>query len=194
MTRVFDPARRERERLLVLEQRAQARAESAAVATGVAETVALSKARGAAFETPGPRRGERERPYRRQAGLEWLAGRGRLNAEQKAAGERYGACYRRAKNEGSIPSTLDVKPGMGSPGGEPLTRVLARAEGSAQAQAKLTAYRRQLWGQADLIAACDLICGDELTPREAAGGDREAGRLEAVLGVALDILAAANRG
>jgi len=39
-----------------------------------------------------------------------------------------------------------------------------------------------------LVGACDRICGLELTPREAAGGDREAGRLEAVLAVALDLL------
>jgi hypothetical protein len=43
-------------------------------------------------------------------------------------------------------------------------------------------------GQADLIAACDRVCGEELTPREAAGGEREAARLEAILKVALDIL------
>jgi hypothetical protein len=38
-------------------------------------------------------------------------------------------------------------------------------------------------------AACDLVCGRELTPREAGGGDREGVRLEAVLLVALDLLA-----
>jgi hypothetical protein len=38
------------------------------------------------------------------------------------------------------------------------------------------------------VAACDRICGQELTPREAAGADREAGRLEAVLAIALDLL------
>ena len=36
---------------------------------------------------------------------------------------------------------------------------------------------------------CDQVCGQELTPREAGGGDREAQRIEAVLKVALDILA-----
>ena len=38
---------------------------------------------------------------------------------------------------------------------------------------------------------CDLICGQELTPREAGGGDRDAARIEAVLKVALDLLAMA---
>jgi hypothetical protein len=50
--------------------------------------------------------------------------------------------------------------------------------------------RRKLGRQSDLVAACDLVCGEEKTPREAAGADRDAGRLEAVLKVALDILAA----
>jgi hypothetical protein len=44
------------------------------------------------------------------------------------------------------------------------------------------------------VAACDLVCGEEKTPREAAGGEREASRMEAVLKVALDILAAGTGG
>lgn len=191
MSRVFDPARRERERLLILERRAEARAEAVAVAAGVAESVALSSARGAGFETPAQRRGEREKPYRRQAGLEWLTRRGRLSATQRAAGERYGAAYRRAKREGAIPSSLDVKPGRSEAGGPPLNAVLAHAERTASAAARLAAYRGRLSNQSGLVAACDLICGEELTPREAAGGEREAGRLEAVLVVALDILSGA---
>lgn len=191
MKRFFDPARRERERLLTLEQRARSQSEARAVADGVAETVALSQARGAGFEAPKRQPGMREAPYRRQPGLDWLARKGRLSAEQKAAGERYGACYRRARSEGAIRSSLDLKPRTSAPGGAALSDILARAEGSAQAAARLVGYRRQLLRQPDLVAACDLVCGQELTPREAAGGEREAGRLEAVLGVALDILARA---
>jgi hypothetical protein len=67
--------------------------------------------------------------------------------------------------------------------------VMERAEGTAQASARLDALRRRLAGQRDLVRACDLICGEELTPREACANDREAGRLEAVLQVALDLLA-----
>lgn len=54
---------------------------------------------------------------------------------------------------------------------------------------RLGELRARLLRQPDLVAACDLICGEEKTPREAAGGDRDAGRIEAVLKVALDILA-----
>ena len=182
MARVYDPAKAIRDRLRAMEKRAQARDEAAAVADGVAETLALAGRRGAAFE-------KREGLYRRQAGLDFLARKGRVTPEQKAAGERYGACYRRAMATSVIGSTLEVQPGM-SAGGAPLSVLLAQAEGRRQAELKLAMYRRQLCAQGDLVRACDRVCGDELTPREAAGGEREASRLEAVLLVALDILAA----
>lgn len=188
MNRALDRARRERERLTVLEHRATAQAEARAVADGVEETITLARARGAAFEEPRRTRGQRATPYRRQPGLDWLAGKARIGPAQKLVGEAYGACFRRAAVEGAIPSTLDVKPRTSAPGGRPLSAILAHAEGTAQARAKLQLFRRQLCHQPDLVAACDLICGQELTPREAAEGDREAGKLEALLGVALDIL------
>lgn len=182
-----DPARVARDRLLRLERQARARTEAAAVADGVAETVALSRARGAAITQP---RGPRANPYIRQSGLEWLAAKGRIDATAKAAGDRYGAVYRRAKAEQPIASTLEVTPG-GGPTTPDLRAVLARAEGAEVARRRLAEFRRRLWRQPDLVAACDLICGEEKTPREAAGGDRDATRLEAVLKVALDILAGA---
>jgi hypothetical protein len=90
----------------------------------------------------------------------------------------------------SIPSTLDVKPGRGPGPKAAPDNVLALGEGTATARRKARRIPRAALRQADLVAACDLICGEEMTPREAAGGDRDAGRLEAVLKVALDILAA----
>jgi hypothetical protein len=191
MARAFDPARATRERLLNLERQARGRAEAKAVADGVAETVALDRRRGVVFEKPVQARGGRETPYRRQSGLEWLARKGRITAAQAEAGARYGASFRRANLTGSIGSTLEVQPGAGQPGGPPLAMLLKLAAGRQQAEARLATYRRRLLGQTDLIAACDRVCGDELTPREAAGGEREAARLEAVLKVALDILAGA---
>jgi hypothetical protein len=187
MPRVRDPAREARDRLLRLERQAKARAEAQAVAEGVAETVALSRARGSAIEAPpaGARRGA----YRRQEGLEWLARKGRISDAARAAGERYGWAYRRARLEPSIPSTLDVKPGGGFPGAPPLAAVLTHGEGTELARRKLAEFRARLWRQPDLVAACDLVCGEEKTPREAAADDRDAVRLEAVLKVALDILA-----
>lgn len=180
-------AKRERERLLRARRLADARAEDAAVSQGVAETVALSRARGSAIVAGES--GPRATPYRRQAGLEWLAAKGRIDAAAKAAGERYGAVYRRVKLEPSIRSTLDVRPGGGRAPEAPLGQILSHGEGTARARERLAALRARLWRQRDLVAACDQICGEEKTPREAAGGEREAGRLEAVLKVALDVLA-----
>lgn len=157
-----------------------------AVAEGVAETVALSRARGAAIEAEGAApRG----PYRRQTGLEWLAGRGRISNAARAAGERYGQAWRRARLDPSIPSSLEAMPGASSRGSRPVAQILAHADGTAMARQRLSALRARLSHQPDLVSACDLICGAEQTPREATGGDREAGRMEAVLKVALDLLA-----
>lgn len=187
MSRTAFLARLERERLTSLERRGKARVEAQAVASGVAETVALSQARGAAFAEPLAGSGGRAKPYQRLAGLDWLARKGRLNAAQKAAGERYGVFYRQARGEIAIASTLDIKPGGGSEA--PLTAVVARAEANVRARQTLSALRERLSRQPALVSACDLICGEELTPREAVAGDKETYRLEAVLEVALDILA-----
>lgn len=186
-----DPARVARDRLLRLERRAKAQAEAAEVAAGVEETVALSRARGQAIAEPeAARRRVCAQPYRRQSGLDWLAGKGKIDAAGRAAGEAYGWAYRRVKLERAIPSTLDVKPGGGFVGAPPLEQILAHGEGTEAARRRLAEFRRRLSRQPDLVAACDLVCGEEKTPREAVGGDREAARLEAVLKVALDILAA----
>ena len=160
------------------------------MAEGVAETVALSRARGQAIAEPAVQRKRVcAQPYRRQSGLEWLAAKGRIDAAAKAAGERYGWAYRRVKLEKAIPSTLDQRV-RGEFIAPAIESVLAHGEGTEAARRKLAEFRRRLCRQPDLVAACDLVCGEEKTPREAAGGEREAGRLEAVLKVALDILAA----
>jgi hypothetical protein len=192
MGRIYDPARAMRERLKLLEAREKGRAEARAVTDGVAETVALAQSRGAAFEKSAARNGERETPYRRQAGLDWLVRKGRITARQKTAGEAYGACWRRAGASPSIGSTLEAQPSGGLSAGPSLGQLLRQAAGRQRAEAELEGYRTRLFGQSDLVSVCDLICGQELTPREAGGGEREAARVEAVLKVALDILAMAE--
>ena len=186
MKRAADAARA---RLARLEQRARAQAEAQAVGEGVAETVPLSRARGTAIaEAPAGRRRVCLQPYRKLSGLDWLARKGRLSGEQRRAGERYGAVYRRAKAERPIPSSLEIRPGAGEAARAPRIQKLAHREGPAPADQALAAMRRRLGRHPDLVAACDLVCGEEKTPREAAGGEREAVRLEAVLKVALDLL------
>jgi hypothetical protein len=193
MGRPYDPARAMRERLKILEARERGRSEAQAVAEGVEETVTLSQARGAAIEKTPAKPGERSTPYQRRSGLEWLASKGRITERQRLAGERYGACYRRAGAQPAIGSTLNLTPGASLPGGPSLGLLLKMAEGRRQAEAELAASRAALFGQGDLVTACDLICGQELTPREAAGGERDAARMEAVLKVGLDLLATAGR-
>ncbi len=187
-----DPARAARDRLLRQERQAKARAEATAVAEGVAETVALSRARGQSIAVVGSARaGVSAQAYRRQTGLEWLAAKGRIDDRAKAAGERYGWAYRRVKLERAIPSTLGehVRGEFLAPD---LARVLAHGEGTVLARRKLSEFRRRLHRQPDLIAACDLVCGEEKTPREAAVNEREVVKIEAVLKVALEILADAT--
>ncbi len=185
MSRKLELARLERERLLKLEDRAKARREAVAVSEGVTETVALSRGRGSGMAAPSGARGET--PYRRLAGLDWLSKKGRLSPSQRLAGERYGICWRRAAAEARIASTL-AEPNAGYGSGTPLNVIIAQAEGRVQAQARLAFYRKRLGDQRDLVAACDAICGKELTPREAARSEREVAQVEAVLGVALDLL------
>ena len=162
--------------------------ESRDITRGVEETVGLTRARGAAFvslESPGR---EQTRTYRRQTGLDWLAAKGRLSVAQHTAGLRYGAIYRKVRGEVALRSSLNLQPGEA--GSQPLAAVLGQAEARMRASEALVAQRRILGQQAALVAACDLVCGDERTPREATGNDREAGRMEAVLAVALDLLCA----
>jgi len=193
MGRAYDPARAMRERLKILEARERDRTEARAVAEGVEETVALSQARGAEIDREPTASAGRAAPYHRRSGLEWLSAKGKISERQRLAGERYGACYRRAAAQATIGSTLDLAPGSSLPGGPSLGLLLKMAEGRRRALAELTQSRQALFGQGDLVNACDLICGQELTPREAAGGDRDTTRLEAVLKVGLDLLVTAGR-
>jgi hypothetical protein len=178
----------ERGRLALQVRREREAAEARAVAEGVAETLALERRRGAAFGLAETDARGRDRPYRRQPGLDWLARKGRISETQKKAGERYRDAYLVAAPVAAIGSTLEVQPGMGG-GGPSLAALVARADRRQAAEAKLALYRRQLLQHPALIAACDLVCGRELTPREAGGGEREGIRMEAVLLVALDLLA-----
>lgn len=182
-------AKAERQRRQLAERREAARAEQAAVRDGVAETAALLEARGAALIRPPVRRGEREKPIRRMSGLEWLLSKGRITPAQAEAGARYGAAYRAVAQVGAIRSILDDTPRGAGPG-RTVAQAVAQAERHAAAGGRLAAMRAgPLCGQRDLIRACDLVCGEEMTPREAAANGVEAARIEAVVLVGLSLLA-----
>jgi len=182
MPRPCNPARPERERLIQLDRQDRARCEAAAVAAGVAESAALSRARGAALvaDMGGQRR---PGPIRRLTGLDWLARKGRLTPAQKRVGERYGQAWRRAEGAARIGSSLNLVPGAGRD-----HDALSAGEARAASVRRLAAYRAMLKGQGDMVAACDQICGAELTPREASANGGMAARLEGVLLVALDLM------
>lgn len=186
-------ARQERERLLRVEGQAKARREAREVAEGVAETSGLDEARGAEFVRPAVRRGERAKPIRRMTGLEWLATRSppRITAEARAAGERYGTVWREARADTSIRSGIDQS--VTGSGGDNIGAAYIVAMSRVDAGKQLDTLRAAIGHQPDLIAALDDICGREKTPREASINGASAARLEALLIVALDLLAGGGK-
>ncbi len=187
MTRPYNPARPDRRHLALVAHRQRQQADATEVAIGVAETAALSRARGAALvvqlcaqRQPGP--------LRRLSGLDWLARKGRLTAAQKQAGEAYGRVWRRVEALSRIGSSLDMS--FCSRDHD----VLSAAEARARDIQRLKSYRTRLRHQPDLVAACDQICGGEVTPREVCANGVQAGRLEGILLVALDLLASQDPG
>lgn len=155
------------------------KAEAAAVAAGVRETVALDEARGASFTPPGPRGKPTVR--RRKDGLDWLYDKGRISHRQKLAGERYGDEWRRTQLR-STRSCLD----------DTVRGYVEDAPGEARAQAVVRLARARalaLNGNEALIEAADRVCGESLSPAQWANGDdRLALRLEDRAQRALEML------
>jgi hypothetical protein len=126
---------------------------------------------------------------RDKTGLEWLFSKKRITQRQANAGRSYGADYRISTIDGTVPlrSCLNDTPG-GSSAASALPAVVYQHE----ARERLLSARQALSFQADLIAACDLICARQLTPWQAieisGGGAKDVARLEAVIVVALDLL------
>lgn len=121
-------------------------------------------------------------------GLDWLRRKRRLDDRQLAAGLHYRDVSGRAENEGAlIKSGLDVVEGKGSGGIWFEGRILGRCE----ATTRLHFIRGRLFrGQPDVLTVLDGVCARGRTLRDLAGGSwSRAGELEAVLKVALDLLA-----
>lgn len=169
----------ERAALIRLERRDRERAEAQAVERGVEETAQLEAVRGHFIEREKSRRGEAAKPYRRKSGLDWLIHKDRITSAQYTAGMKYADDYRKSRDV-SIKSCLGQ-----SFGGDGLVQMEAREE----AGKRLSAARRAMLGHAGMISLCDAICGEGGRVRDEAEGSGEAAALEAVLKVALDLLA-----
>jgi|GEM_PF-948957 len=191
--RPIDPAARERQRLRELENQARARAEADAVTRGIAETACLEAQRGVEFIVPEQRRGERQKPIRRHTGITLLHSLGRISDDMARVGIIYGQLWRANRGDVSIPSNLNRGSGGGGNHTVTMRLRLAEAEGRVQAGQALARMRARLYWRSDLIAALDLICGRELTPRLATRNGREAARLEALVIEALTMLARDGR-
>lgn len=129
-----------------------------------------------------------------RTGLDWLLQRRKITPLQVFAGRKYGRDYRRVLVADLEPlrSCLNDQVGGGGLGGFPLVQI------DKEAQEDLQSARQALAFQTDLTAACDLICGRELTPWEvvkATGGtQRDAEQLLTTVRIALDILGEHYRG
>jgi hypothetical protein len=168
---------RETQRLTEQLRLARAKATAQALADGVAETIALSEARGDRF-TPASRNGG---VRRKKDGLDWLYDKGRIIHRQKLAGEKYGDDWRRALPASSRSCLDDTVRGF---------HEAAPHEARAHAALRLARARAlALNGNAALAEAADRVCGETLKPIDwAEGDDRLAGRLEDRAQRALELL------
>lgn len=175
------PARPDMIELAAIERE---RAEAVDVDRGVRETVHLELVRGEEFEAPVAKRGETDRkPYRRKSGLDWLLSKGRIAPVQLGAALRYGDDWRSA-NDPSVRSCLNDIRGSGDETTPQDIRLFAgKRLGRARADA--------LSNHPSLVALCDRVCGNGERVRDIASGDDEVtAKYEAMLSVALDLLAA----
>lgn len=177
------PSHPEKIALEAAERRAAERAKDAEMEWGIsAETLALAEARGEEITAFPARPGEREKPIKRMGGLDWLWWKGRLNTVQMGAGLKYGDDYRMATD-------VTVRSGsnfdrLGGDG-------LSIQEQRVNAQKRLAkAHKDGLNDHSEMISLCSMVAGEGGRIRDLAkGNDSEAKAKEAILRVALDMLA-----
>jgi len=118
-------------------------------------------------------------------GLAWLVKKNRLTPSQRKAANAYRKVYREPQ-PGAMRSHLDDTRAGGGAGMPPDLN-----QAFYDAQVQLKAYRTEaLQSHGDLISVMDAVVGNGLTLAEYAGSDsRKTGKWEAVLMVALDLLA-----
>jgi len=118
---------------------------------------------------------------RRQAGLDWLWNKKRLEPHQMQAGLKYGDDYRAATD-------ARVRSCMASATGGDL--MFAQEHRAAARQRLLKAQKEGLANHPSMTNLCNRVAGEgERVTEIANGNDPEAKKLEAVLCVSLDLLA-----
>lgn len=178
----------ERRRLLAEERRDHARRDAQEVAEGVSETIQLGMHRGEAFEAPVASRGEARKPARRIDGITWLKRQGKLEGNRARAAETYRAAWTAAQGEPSLRSCLAEQTGGGT--GPNVAAAILAAGARLEACKQLERMHDQLGWQPDLLTSLWQVIGLGKTPREASANGAQASRLEALVLVALDLLAA----
>jgi len=148
-----------------------------------AETQALAALRGDDVECGDRKPGEPPRPMIRRSGLDWLSRKGRIDARQNIAGQRYGSDYRSVEDVRLRSCLADQS--YGGSGRE------TAQEAKEEAYERLRSARSSgLVGHSRMIALCDAICGEGRTIRQLTGdNEAEAQQTEASLLIALDLLA-----
>jgi hypothetical protein len=119
-------------------------------------------------------------------GLVWLIRKNRINPRQRIAAAAYRQAYREPQ-PGAIRSHLDDAQGSGGHTGNPPDCNAAFYD----AQVRLKSYRTEaLQDHGDMISVMDAVAGNGLTFTELSPKDyRQAERLEAILKIALDLMA-----
>lgn len=168
--------------------RAQKKVSSRANALRRGEANAAARGEALAIRKPAARTQAEVEPIR--DGLLWLVKKGKLSASRRAAAVLYRDAYREPQ-EGAMRSCLNDEV-LGSGSGRPPDYNARKVD----AVRRLAALRTvALAGHGQMIEVMDGVCGGGLTLRDlAAGDDRAAGRLEAVLMVALDLVGAWGEG
>jgi len=145
-------------------------------------------AAGAAASRPVVARESKEAGPLKREGIEWLVKRNRLNPRRLAAARFYRDRFMNADGV-SLKSCIDPTSTGGAAG--PGIHADAGTVSLTQAKRDLFTIRYTLLaGQHDMLTVMDGVCGVGHTLRELAGGSQiQAATLEAVLMVALDLVA-----
>lgn len=173
----------ERESLLKIERQEARRREVKEVTEGMAETIALERARGAEIVTPKPGRGEKAKPARRVLpldGLDFL--KPKLTPKQFDAGRRFEAFWR-ATHRSDTKSCLNIMDGGRGLG-------YSHAEALIYGRGRIADAFTLVGGHNGMWTALVQVCGEGKRPTQVTPIRREYERLETQLGCALAILAA----